>query len=141
MSDLKDRSETSKMSLPDTNDDPDNDEASADGKLRYSWAAVIIFALLSLPQSRFQDTFKILTWTAIVFGSYTPYVWPYLFDLSSCAVFASVCLSHVLIVYELYAHIPHEGFIWIGLAAVVELIFFSVPGGWIIVHSRSKKGS
>jgi hypothetical protein len=113
--------------------------ASDDGKDKYLWAGIIALALLALPHSPFQDTFKILAWTAIVFGVYTPYVWPHLFDIRSRAVFALLCVAHIAIVYETYPRIPHEGFIPLGIAAIVELILFSIPGGWIIVHSRTHR--
>ena len=112
---------------------------SDDGKDKYFWAVIIALALLTLPHSPLQNTFKILTWTALVFGAYTPYVWPHVFDIRSRVVFALVCFAHISIVYEMYSRIPHEGFIAIGLASVVELILFSVPGGWIIVHSRTHR--
>jgi len=111
--------------------------ASEDGKDKYLWAAIIALALLALPHSPFQDTFKILARTAIVFGVYTPYVWPHLSDIRSRAVFALLCFAHIAIVYEMYPRILHEGFISLGIAAIVELTLFSIPGGWIIVHSRT----
>ena len=113
--------------------------ASEDGKDKYLWAAIIALALLALPESPFQDALKILAWTAIVFGIYTPYVWPHLFDTRSRAIFALLCVAHIAIVYEIYRRLPHEGFIPLGIAAIVELILFSVPGGWIIVHSRTQR--
>jgi hypothetical protein len=121
------------------NDHSHDAGASDGGKDRYLWAVIIAFALLALPHSPFQDTFKILAWTAVVFGVYTPYVWPHLFDTRSRAVFALVCMAHLAIVYEMYSRIPHDGFIFLGVAAIVELILFSVPGGWIIVHSRTHR--
>jgi hypothetical protein len=110
---------------------------SQDGISKYLLAAIIALALLALPASRFQDAFKVLTWTAIVFGVYTPYVWPHLFDMRSRAVFALLCVAHISIVFGMYTRIPHEGFTSLGIAAIAELILFSIPGGWIVVHSRT----
>jgi hypothetical protein len=112
---------------------------SQDGINKYLLAAIIALALLASPDSRFQDAFKVLTWTAIVFGVYTPYVWPHLLDIRSRAVFALLCVAHISIVSEIYTRIPHEGFISIGIAAIAELILFSIPGGWIIVHARTHR--
>jgi predicted membrane channel-forming protein YqfA (hemolysin III family) len=120
--------------------DYSDDAPESDDRMRkYIFGAIVAFALLAVPNSRFQDTFKILVWTAIVFGSYTPLVWPHIFDLLSRAVFALLVVVHLGIVCEAYPRISHEGYISISIVAIIELVLFSVPGGWLIVRSRAHK--
>jgi predicted membrane channel-forming protein YqfA (hemolysin III family) len=98
-----------------------------------------VLAVLAIPHTRFQWLFKALAWTAIVFGVYAPYVWPHVCDLLSRIAFLGLVVLHISVVSLTYSRLPGDGFIAIGMIAVVELLVFSIPGGWIIVRSRDKR--
>jgi hypothetical protein len=101
------------------------------------WIALLLTCLLAIPESRFQGFFKLLAWTLIVFGPYCSYVWPHIHDIPTVVAFGLVCVTHILIVFLLYQVVRVDGFLVIGATAIAELLLFSIPAGWIIVHSRS----
>lgn len=123
--------------LPDEGDDKSDDHRKPDDSIKkYLWGCVIVFSVLALPHSRFQDLFKMAVWTVIVLGVYTPIVWPSVRDKLSVIVLLSVYLSHFLVMYVAYPHIPHDDYIFIGIITVLEGVVFSVPAGWLIVRAR-----
>lgn len=107
-----------------------------DGIKKYLWGCVTIFGVLALPHSRFQDIFKMTVWTVIVFGVYTPLVWSSVRDKISVLVLLLIYLFHFLVMYVAYPRIPHDDYIPIGIITILEMVVFSVPGGWLVVRSR-----
>lgn len=105
---------------------------------KYVWAIVVVLALMALPSSRFQSVIKMALWTAIFLGSYLPFVWPCAKDISSRTVVISIILAHCVLVYSLFPLIPHDDYIFIGIAIMAELCVFSIPAGWLIVRERKR---
>jgi NADH:ubiquinone oxidoreductase subunit H len=102
----------------------------------YLIAAVMVFALLALPETRLQDVFKMAVWTVIVLGVLTPFVWPLVKDTLSRIIFASIYILHILLMRTFYPRLPWDGYLGIGYAIVLEIMVFSIPIGWLEVRSR-----
>jgi len=107
------------------------------GAKKYLFCGVLVFSVLALPESRFQDLFRIVVWTIIVLGTITPYVLPFVGDMVSRAVLASIYIFHFGIIYLFYDRIPHSDYLVIGLFALCEIICLLIPLAWLEVrHSR-----
>ena len=126
--------------MPINDRENSNEESSEKAETsRGFWIALVVLALLAIPASRLQNAFKILEWTLILCGACGAYVIPYVRDASTIVVFSCICIAHALIVWALYPFVLNEGYLAIGGAVIAEILIFSIPAGWIIVHSRSKR--
>ena len=103
------------------------------------WAFFISIIILSLPASRFQNPLKAAFWTLVLAYAYCPYVVPHVRNTASASVFALMCVCHTAIVYFTYSTLLQAGYLYIGILVVVEILIFSIPGGWIIAHSPNHK--
>jgi hypothetical protein len=114
--------------------DRESDARNAPWRVVFGLITVLVFA--ALPESRIQDELKMSVWSAGFLGFVLVYVWPFLFDLVSRAVVAGIALFHFIVMWFTYPHIPHHGYLGIGLTATGEFIICLIPIAWLDKRSE-----
>jgi hypothetical protein len=106
---------------------------------KYAIGLCVVLAVLAHPTSRFQAFWNMFIWSVLVLGFITLYVWPFLTDALSIIVLALIFLFHFAVMWSLYPHIPHHGYIAIGLVALAEIAVCASPVIWLDVRSKQLK--
>jgi hypothetical protein len=122
--------------------DDDIEEEDEPVLLNRVWKYVIglcfVLGILAHPASRFQAFFNMSIWSVLVLGFITLYVWPLLKDTLSILVLASIYLFHFAVMWSLYPHIPHHGYIAICLVGFIEIVLCWLPIIWLDVRSKGR---
>lgn len=104
------------------------------------WIAAAL-SLLGLPHSQYQDAIKMAVWTVIFVSLIVTYTWPFVVDIVSGSVVTLMVLLHIPLMLWIYPHIPHHGYLVIGLAIVVEYLVCLAPIAWLDLRSeRARQG-
>ena len=101
---------------------------------KYLLLGAILFSALALPESRFQDLYRIVVWSIMVLGVMTAWLFPFLHDRISFAVLALMYLFHFGVVYLFYDMVPRSDYLVIGILGMIEIVCLLIPAAWLEVR-------
>jgi len=117
----------------------DQESRARDKAWKFVFITAIVLAIAALPTSQFQDLLKMGVWSVGFVGFVATYTWPFIVDAVAVIVLGLIVAFHFMVMLLLYPHIPHHGYLAIGLVAAVECAICVIPVVWLDGRSEGRR--